>query len=586
MFLSKIWLILVTVVGGVALSIALTAPRPMAQKLEELEGQRLDRSQYATEQVLKVDARKWIDFVAKMGRDAVLTETLDSATRGGDLVAQHKTVQSRFRSLIPDLGAAGIVTLAAVDGNGRVVARVGEQRDNDYGDNIGGAEVVADALRGYLSDDVWGAGGRLVRVAAAPVLSKGRDRYVGALYVGAETGTGFVERLKKNLEVDAALLLQGKVIASTIDAEALGALGDRIAEPKYQAEIDELKRTSVLPVETGGDTLLGVAAPFPGQASQQRAYYVLFAKKPAKADLASLLAATSARDLGWARFPWIPLVTGILGVVLVGLLLQRMEVERPIERLRAELRRLAAGDAMKLDDHRHGGKFGGIARDVNAAIEHYTHAPEPPRPMADKDLGAILGGAGAGDGPAAADRGFPGEDPFAPPPIGGLGAPPPIGGPSAHLPSTAFSPPPPVTASPAIPAPAPGLSSAPRLTSSSFAHPPPPAFAPPSAPPASPGLPPPPAAPAASRLPPPPASGSTAAAALEEEERHVQQVFDEFLSTKQRCGESIAGLTLERFRLRLQENRNTLMAKHACRTVRFAVHVKDGKASLRATPVK
>ena len=75
--------------------------------------------------------------------------------------------------------------------------------------------MVADALRGYLSDDVWGVGGKLQRVAGAPVLSKGKDRIVGAVYVGAETGAGLVERLKKNLDVDVALLLRGKVIASS-----------------------------------------------------------------------------------------------------------------------------------------------------------------------------------------------------------------------------------------------------------------------------------------------------------------------------------------------------------------------------------
>ena len=48
--------------------------------------------------------------------------------------------------------------------------------------------------------------GRLQRLAAAPVLSKNRDRIVGAVYVGAETGPALVERLKKNLDVDVALL--------------------------------------------------------------------------------------------------------------------------------------------------------------------------------------------------------------------------------------------------------------------------------------------------------------------------------------------------------------------------------------------
>ena len=73
---------------------------------------------------------------------------------------------------------------------------------------------------------------------------------------------------------------------------------------------------------------------------------------------------------------------------------------------------------------------------------------------------------------------------------------------------------------------------------------------------------------------------------MDDEDKHVQEVYMEFLATKQQCGESSIGLTLDKFRLRLQENKNALMAKHACRTVRFAVYVKDGKAALRATPVK
>jgi hypothetical protein len=72
----------------------------------------------------------------------------------------------------------------------------------------------------------------------------------------------------------------------------------------------------------------------------------------------------------------------------------------------------------------------------------------------------------------------------------------------------------------------------------------------------------------------------------DEEDRHVQEVYLEFLATKQQCGESSAGLTLDKFRQRLQENRAALMTKHVCRTVRFSAYVKDGKAALRATPVK
>ena len=104
MFLSKIWFVLVGLLAGVALTAAFVAPRPADRRIEQLEGQRLDRAQYAAEQMLKTDAHRWIDYVAKVGRDAVLADALDSATRGaGEARMLHETVRNRLKALIPDL---------------------------------------------------------------------------------------------------------------------------------------------------------------------------------------------------------------------------------------------------------------------------------------------------------------------------------------------------------------------------------------------------------------------------------------------------------------------------------------------------
>ena len=70
----------------------------------------------------------------------------------------------------------------------------------------------------------------------------------------------------------------------------------------------------------------------------------------------------------------------------------------------------------------------------------------------------------------------------------------------------------------------------------------------------------------------------------DDEDTHFREVYQEFLATKRSVASPTAGLTLEKFRQRLQDNKAALMAKHVCRTVRFSVYVKDGKASLRATP--
>jgi hypothetical protein len=601
MFLSKIWFIIVALVAGVALTFALIAPRPAVQKLGVLEGQRLDRAQYAAEQMFKVDAHKWIDRVSKLGRDAIVSDSLDAASRGtGEWGVLHKTLQDRFRALIPDLTTGGIETLVAMDGKGRVVARVGDN-DKEYGDYIGGAEVIADSLRGYMSDDVWGTGGKLLRVAAAPVLSKNHDRIVGAIYVGAETGPALVERLKKNLDVDVALMLRGRVIASSRPAAELTMLPDLIE--KHTAEIEKVKRTPAIPITAGHDSLLAVAAPFPGQAGQQQAYYALLGMQPAKSDLPSLLSHTSSDDLKWGNFPWIPLLAAVFVMIAVGLFTQRHEVEGPLENLRKDLQQLARGEITKIADNRYRGKFGGLARDVNASMERYTHAPAAPSEMAGKDLNAILGGKPAGgstfDLPSK-DSAFHGNTPapaFGPPRAGGFAPPPP----------PAFSPPPPPASGSVFGAPvggglgggglksvSSGLGSlvgagkVPGIKSTAWA--------------------PPPATTSAPAMSPPPAAALPSAALgggygddsndrdeatrivpydeSEEEAAHFAHVYDEFVQMKKQCGESQAGLTIDKFLMKLRENKNSLVAKHGCRTVRFSVYVKDGRAALKATPVR
>jgi Double sensory domain of two-component sensor kinase len=590
MFLSKIWFILVALAAAIAVTFALIAPRPFERRLAALEGQRLDRAQYAAEQMFKVDAHKWIDHVSKLGRDAILAESLDAASRGsGEDKVIHRTIQDRFRTLIPDLASGGIDSIVATDTKGRVIARVGDN-EKEYNDNMVGAEIIADALRGYLSDDVWGVGGRLQRLSAAPVLSKNRDRIVGSVYVSAETGPALVERLKKNLDVDVALLLRGKVIASSRGPGDLDALPDLVAQ--HTKEIETAKRTVPITMTVGKEDLLVVAAPFPGQAGEQQAYYALVGQHPANSGMAKLFQNATSDDLKWGRFPWLQLAGGVFLAIALGLFLQRREVDTPLRRLRRDLQKLASGDLQKVDDHRYGGNVGGLARDINAAIERYTHAPTQRSDVAGKDLNAILGPSGGStfDLPAA-DSAFAGGTPppaFAPPPSS-----------SFSPPASSFSAPPLPTFSPP---PAPSFAAPQPFSAASLG------FGGSNSAPAE--------AAAPSDLPLP---GTTKAAAWgaspslgfndqthqdppanndgdatrvvpydpgEEEEAHFRHIFDDFIAKKRDCGESTAGLTRDKFLQKLRENKASLVAKHNCRTVRFSVYIKDGKAALKATPIR
>ncbi|WP_043429653.1 MXAN_5187 family protein [Cystobacter fuscus] len=81
-------------------------------------------------------------------------------------------------------------------------------------------------------------------------------------------------------------------------------------------------------------------------------------------------------------------------------------------------------------------------------------------------------------------------------------------------------------------------------------------------------------------------TGTGAGAVALTEEQHFQEVFREFVQTRDQCGEPQDGLTYDKFVAKLRKNREQLVQKYACKTVRFQVYVKEGKAALKATPVK
>lgn len=83
--------------------------------------------------------------------------------------------------------------------------------------------------------------------------------------------------------------------------------------------------------------------------------------------------------------------------------------------------------------------------------------------------------------------------------------------------------------------------------------------------------------------PPPPATENGLDAA---DRAHFQEVYERFIDLRRRCGEKTTDLAFDRFLKKLTKNRENLIKKYHCRTVRFQVYEKDGKAALKATPVR
>jgi hypothetical protein len=81
-------------------------------------------------------------------------------------------------------------------------------------------------------------------------------------------------------------------------------------------------------------------------------------------------------------------------------------------------------------------------------------------------------------------------------------------------------------------------------------------------------------------------AAATGEASVDTEESEWRLIYEEFLRTKAQCGETTDGLTFQKFQGTLRKNRDALMERHSCKRVKFSVYVKEGRAALKASPVK
>lgn len=73
---------------------------------------------------------------------------------------------------------------------------------------------------------------------------------------------------------------------------------------------------------------------------------------------------------------------------------------------------------------------------------------------------------------------------------------------------------------------------------------------------------------------------------LNDDEAHFQEVFKQYIEVRQSTGEGIGGLTAEKFTAQLRKNREKLVERFDCKTIRFSAYVKAGKAAIKAAPVR
>ncbi len=612
MSILRVWLVLLTLVCGLGIALAMLAPRGVGEQLDVELDNRLERSQYAAALLLRVNARKWIDTSGRIASDAVLAESLDQATRGpADLQLVHKTVQDRLRSFAEQMEQMKVDLLLSTDARGRVIARVGVDA-TVYKDGIEGYPLMVDALRGLRGDDTWSIAGKLYRVAASPVVL--HDRYVGAVVIGQEVTNELAESMKAMLKTDVVVLLRGRVIASTAALPILDQLPAAAAAHGGRSNA----------MTVGGYAV--VFGSFVGEASEHQAAFALCAPRAPVVTLPALVRSLVNRDPH--TLPWralVPVGASALVALVLGLVLVSLLGSRPQQRLARDAQALARGELPRMPDTSHRGDLGDAARAINSTVERITNRvraearlaqlePNPqaaarneePAPRVSAPAPRVVAPAIEQPSPRAA-KSLPLSDKSPAPEkrtedfdesqtdaraswsskssAGSYS-------PSLFSHSMTPLPPPMVVGDTTEPVPMETAAEPPKTLSEALTEP-----APPPEPiatvPNTPVLPPTPKAPervrgfdesTAVESPSEALLIASAHGTSDEIEADFQRVFDEFIATRQHCGETMEGVTFDKFSVKLRQNRSQLMERYGCSSVRFQVYIKDGKTALKATP--
>jgi hypothetical protein len=583
-FWSKIWLFVIALAGAAALTIALVLPRPAERSLIRGEANRLQTACGVIRILLADDARNRVELAGAFARAPEIMTALEAAS------ATERLDEARMKQ-VRDVGDTVMKAIQGnrkpdfamlIDRRGRVVARV-RLDDADFGDVAAGRPLIDDALAGYLRDDLWAQNGTMYFVSAAPVVKQGA--YVGAVVLGHQVTNQLAEKLVKSLAVDMGFHLGADGVAGSktiaFDHAPLQAAIAKLGDDRTS----DCQLVPPMEIHAGADDYTAIVARLPGEAAARQAFYSVIIKRPDALGFLGTLKAVKENDLSFGNFPWIFVGGAFLVVLGLGIGLMFGEADRPLRRLTADAVRLAKGDTERLNEDAHGGKFGSIARSVNIHIDKLGREAKSAKKDLDQLLGpAPEGGLGTIDLLATA---LPSVRPGGPAPA--VPPPPsefrfqdsgPVAMPTRKPPARPGTPPPFRAVAPAAPPPAP-----PQRTSQPYAAPQ--AYAPQAYAPHPPlGLDDDILGRGSADPEPPRVEPSVPRGSAPRGEPYFKQIFDQFVAVKRSCNEPIAGLVYERFAEKLVKNRDDLMLKTGCREVRFTVYVKDGKAALKATPVK
>jgi len=418
---------------------------------------------------------------------------------------------------------------------------------------------------------------------------------------GYKFDNGFVERVSQGLGGASVAFFYGTTTLASFTPQGAPVLAELAAPLPDALREDHFRkgeRTPPMPLKSGGRAVYSLLV---GGAALADVGYVIARPMQLVASPLELFQNASQQDVQALPLPL--LGGGVALFALLGLLFVYLERDRPYRALLGKIQEVSKGERDRLIVTEWRGAYRKLADAVNQAIDKQVEKAAEMAPSAKKkaNLDEILGPTPAST--AGPYFGFADNAPAKPKPAAPVmpaavvqavpapaPAPVPVAQPApvAVAPQAPQPPPKPAPAPPpaaAVPAPAPAPKAAPAVvTPISAAKPAAPV---PKVMPKLGGVPAPaPANTVVAAPEPAPVRASVPAADGFDEATHFREVYAEYLTLRRECGENSDGLSYDKFENTLVKTRDQVLSKHPAKGVRFTVYKKEGKAALKAAPLK
>ncbi len=552
MLLSRFWYLILSFALATAVGVLFIAQSYYNRNTERWMNEALAADASAVGWYLKDDARNRAAALLPVALAPKLREALSKANESDEVPkdTRAKAKEALLKAVDGIPAEQKFYAVWAVDQDGRVIASYGYEHKDDW--NLGGHAVVADALAGWIRDDTWVfKKEELHRVVARPVERDGGGEPIGAIVGIFALDRGYAQAVSERTGAAVAFYALGTQVWSHgpegFNSSNFEVLRTDLKEAETTEEYLQKGRSKVRQPRAD----LGfIYTRIPGEAWDLQSGYVVGRQVRFLETPQAFFDAADQTDKDRAP-TWI-LVGIAFGLGLLGILFSVFEHTMPLRAFKNEAARFAVAKTDTLAPSKFRGLYKKIAADINDGVDKVLSKGGITRRAA--DLEQVIGPLPAQ--PQMSAFAVPGEGPTPPPPT--------------PAPSTSGS-----------------SGSFPRVPGAGRVPGPPPK-------PSRPGMPaqPPPRPPGADGGEEEPAAISAPSAPVSAPARPTDElaewklVYEEFLKTKKQCGEPTESLTFDKFKGTLERNKAALVARHNCSFVKFTVYIKDGKAALRASPVK